>query len=243
MSDGPKTIVLIHGAWHGGWCWHPVLQMLAAHGHRVSAPTLTGLGERAHLLSADVSIDTFVEDVAAHIRFERLHEVVLVGHSFAGTILSALAEQMPDRLSQLIYLDALIVEAGVAPFDQFSPEVQTSRRRKAEETSGGLTLPAPRPEFLGITDEMLGFEILPLLSPHPFRTFTDPAPFFGAVGNGLDCAYVRCVDPVYAPLEGSRIWAEKAGWPIHDLQSGHDCMLISPDETSDLIHQLATGEH
>ncbi|MEM8876930.1 MAG: hypothetical protein AAGD23_03555 [Pseudomonadota bacterium] len=148
---------------------------------------------------------------------------------------------MPDRLSLLVYLDALIVEAGVAPFDQFSPEVQASRREKAEETSGGLSLPPPRPDMLGILDDALAEEVAPKLTPHPFRTFTDPAPFAGPVGGSLDCSYVQCVDPIYAPLETSRKWAKQAGWPIHDLRSGHDCMLISPVETAGLIHRLATG--
>jgi pimeloyl-ACP methyl ester carboxylesterase len=234
-------IVLIHGAWHGGWCWEAVARRLEARGHAAFAPTLTGLGDRAHLLDADVSIETFVDDVAGVLAEIDGDGIVLVGHSFAGTILSALAKRLPQRLSRLIYLDALIVEAGVAPFDQFSPEVQASRRKKAEETSGGLSLPPPRPDMLGIADEALAAEVAPRLTPHPFRTFTDPAPFSGPVGNGLDCVYVQCVDPIYPPLEASRDWARQAGWPLHDLQSGHDCMVISPEETADLIDRLATG--
>lgn len=236
-----RSIVLIHGAWHGGWCWDAVAPLLSARGHAVSAPTLTGLAEKSHLLAPDVSIGTFVDDVAEHLHGTDGDGIVLVGHSFAGTILSSLAERMPERLSRLIYLDALIVEAGIAPFDQFTPEVQASRRRKAAETSGGLSLPPPRPDMLGITDAALAAEIAPRLTPHPFRTFTDPAPFSGTVGAGLDCVYVQCVDPVYAPLAASRDWAQRAGWPVHDLQSGHDCMLISPADTADLIHGLAMG--
>lgn len=236
-----RAIVLVHGAWHGGWCWDGVVPLLEARGHSVYAPTLTGLGDKSHLLDPDVSIETFVRDVAGCLEGVAGNEIVLVGHSFAGTVLSALAEMMPQRLGRLIYLDALMVEAGVAPFDQFSPEVQASRHRKAQETSGGLSLPPPRPDMLGITDEALAAEVEPRLTPHPFRTFTDPAPFTGPVGNGLDCVYVQCVDPIYAPLEASRAWARQAAWPIHDLTSGHDCMLISPDETAALIDQLATG--
>ena len=244
-----RDIVLLHGAWHGGWCWAGVAGRLARQGHRVSAPTLPGLGERAHELSPSTSIELFVADVAAHVEARAARtpvrdddaRIVLVGHSFAGTILSALAERMPERLGRLVYLDALIVEAGVSPFDQFTPAVQASRRRRAEETSGGLSLPPPPPSALGISDDALAAEVAPRLTPHPFRTFTDPAPFSCAVGNGLDCVYVRCIEPVYSPLAASRAWAEAAGWPIEDLASGHDCMLISPDETAALIGRLAGG--
>ncbi len=114
MADG-LTFVLVHGAWHGGWCWVRVADILRSQGHRVFTPTCTGLGERAHLLSKDITLDTFVRDVAGTIAAEELTEVVLVGHSFGGLAISGVAEAMPERLRHLVYLDALIVQPGARP--------------------------------------------------------------------------------------------------------------------------------
>src|SRR5260370_36369022 len=109
--------ILIHGAWHGSWCWTRVHRLLAAGGHRVFTPTLTGLGERSHLLSRDVGLDTHVADAANLMIWEDLRETVLVGHSYGGAVVRHVADRMPERIRSLIYLDAFVPENGKAVFD------------------------------------------------------------------------------------------------------------------------------
>lgn len=106
------AFVLVHGAWHGGWCWRRVADWLTAAGHRVFCPTLTGLGERAHLLTRDVNMTTHIADVLALLESEELHDVVLVGHSYGGIVITGVAARAKARLRQLVYLDSAIVEDG-----------------------------------------------------------------------------------------------------------------------------------
>ena len=122
--------VLIHGAWHGSWCWARVRRLLAAGAHRVFTPTLTGVGERSHLLSRDVGLDTHVADVANLMIWENLRDVVLVGHSYGGVVARHVADRMPDRIRSLVYLDAFVPENGKALFD-YLPDSGESMRQLA----------------------------------------------------------------------------------------------------------------
>ena len=122
------NFVLVHGAWHGGWCWRHVAERLREHGHQVFTPTLTGLGERAHLLDANTGLSSCIADIAGVIAAEELQDVVLVGHSFAGPVITGVADRMPERLKHLVYLDALVVQNGQSALSLFSAEVQQERR-------------------------------------------------------------------------------------------------------------------
>src|SRR6201981_4026089 len=119
--------VLIHGAWHGSWCWARVRRLLAAGAHRVFTPTLTGVGERSHLLSRDVGLDTHVADVANLLIWENLRDIVLVGHSYGGVVARQVAEGMPDRISSLISRDASVPETGKALFDYLPDDGKSLR--------------------------------------------------------------------------------------------------------------------
>src|SRR4030095_5416665 len=107
-----KTFVLVHGAWHGGWCWSRVASILRGRGHIVLTPTQTGVGERSHLLSRSIDLDVFVADIVNVLQWEDLKDVVLVGHSFGGHATSGTADRVPERISQIVYLDAWILENG-----------------------------------------------------------------------------------------------------------------------------------
>src|SRR5690349_6349785 len=111
------TFVLVHGAWHGGWCWRKLSPLLAAQGHEVFAPTLTGLGERSHLAGPEVGLAVHVQDVASLLEFEDLREVILVGHSYGGMVLAGVAGRAAERLSQLVYLDAYVPRHGQSMVD------------------------------------------------------------------------------------------------------------------------------
>ena len=127
MSHRSQTFVLLHGAWHGGWCWERVASILRARGHRVTMPTQTGLGERAHLMSPDIDLEVFTDDLVNHLIWEDLDQIVLVGHSFGGNATSGAASQVPDRIQRLVYLDALVPISGRSPFEDFPPGVVAER--------------------------------------------------------------------------------------------------------------------
>ena len=117
----PSTYVLVHGAWHGGWCWDAVARILRSHGHRVFTPTLSGLGERAHLLSPEIDLQVFVQDVVDVFERHDLSEVILVGHSFGGTIVQPVAERMPQRLRRLVFCNAFVLNDGESLADNVPP--------------------------------------------------------------------------------------------------------------------------
>ncbi len=144
-----KTYVLVHGAFDGGWCWTGVARRLRALGHTVYTPTLTGLGERSHVMAARPTIDTFIEDVAQVLHFEDLTEVLLVGHSFAGSVISGVADRMPERLQHLVYLDAAVALPGQALTDIGPPGLVDGYRARARAAGGdGASIPPPAPEAL-----------------------------------------------------------------------------------------------
>jgi pimeloyl-ACP methyl ester carboxylesterase len=231
-----QTFVLVHGAWHGGWCWVRVADRLRAAGHRVFTPTQTGLGERKHLLSKDITLATFTNDIANLIEAEELSNVILVGHSFGGLAVSGVADVMPDRIQRLVYLDSLIVEVGKSPLDAFPPEVIAARKKAAEETSGGLSLPVPSPSAFAVTDVKDAEWLKRRMTPHPFRTYTSALNIKGPVGNNLPRTYIACVSPIYAALEGVRQWVKaQQGWQWREIATGHDAMVIAPDELTAML--------
>ncbi len=235
----PHTFVLVHGAWHGGWCWREVRAILEAVGHRVFTPTQTGLGERSHLMSRHITLETFIEDIAQVIRFEQLEDVVLVGHSFGGHAVSGIADRMPERLRHLIYLDSMLLENGQSAFDTLPADVVAGRAKAAEETSGGLSLPPSSLKGLGIFKEEDAAKVAGRLTPHPLSTYASKLTLANPIGNGIARTYITCTDPVYAPLAASRELARRLGWPMMELQTGHDAMITAPEATANLLMQIA----
>lgn len=145
------TFMLVHGAFHGGWCWKKVLPLLRAVGHEVFTPTLTGLGERAHLLTPTTNLQTHVQDVTAALEYEDLSGVVLVGHSYGGMVITAVAERVPERLRHLVYLDALVPGDGQTLFDLITPEGRARHHDMARTSGEGWRIPPCSLEDLGVT--------------------------------------------------------------------------------------------
>ena len=231
-----QTFVLVHGAWHGGWCWSRVADRLRTAGHQVFTPTQTGLGERRHLLSKDITLDTFIKDIVNVIEAEELSNVILVGHSFGGLAISGTADAMPDRIRHLVYLDSLMVEGGKSPFDSLPPDVVAARRKAAEETSGGLSLPAPPPSAFGVSDAKDTDWVKRRLTPHPLGTYTSTLNIKGPVGNNLPRTYIHCTTPSYAALQGSRNWVKaQQGWRWAEIATGHDAMVMAPEELTRML--------
>ncbi|MBX7502402.1 alpha/beta hydrolase [Qipengyuania sp. YG27] len=229
------TFVLVHGAWHGGWCWREVRAGLEEHGHRTFAPTMTGLGERKHLLSPDISIDILVKDLVNVLEYERLEEVVLVGHSFGGAVLPGVAECARGRIAKLVFLDAAVLEDGESIFAMVDPEIVEERMRAAKIRHDGLAIPLPTQADLGITDDQLWNEIEGLLTPHPIATYESPIRLSGKPGAGMKCEYIQCTSPEYAPLAWARERARSYGWPTRDIATGHDAMLTAPSVLVEML--------
>lgn len=230
-----KTFVLLHGAWHGSWCWARVADPLRARGHRVTAPTQTGLGERSHLISTDITLETFADDLINHILFEDLTGVTLVGHSFGGNAISVAAERIPDRIAELVYLDATIIGPGESPFDMMPPEVVAERRRLARESSGGVSIPNPPASAFGVLDPHDAGWLEDRLTPHPISTMESRIPLSGAPGGGVAKRYIVCTDPIYPALQKVRDRVTAAGWPVDEILTGHNAMVSAPDALIGLL--------
>lgn len=231
------SFVLVHGGFHGGWCWDQVALRLRALGHVVYAPTQTGCGERAHLLTKTITLDTFVEDITDVFLREGIHDAVLVGHSLGGSAISGVADRMPDRIRQLVYLDAIMLENGQTMFDLLDQSV-VQARLKAADDSGGLAIAAPAAEFFGIRDAAQRQFVQARLTRHPLGTYTSPLKLRHPVGNGLPAVYVQCTDPVFAGLQASRDWVAAHGMRRVEIAAGHDAMITAPDLLVQMLLQL-----
>jgi pimeloyl-ACP methyl ester carboxylesterase len=231
-----QTFVLVHGAWHGGWCWSRVADRLRSAGHLVFTPTQTGLGERKHLLSKNITLDTFTADIVNVIETEELTDVILVGHSFGGNAISGTADVIPGKIRHLVYLDSLMVEGGKSPFDSLPADVVAARRKLAEESSGGLSLPNPPPSAFGVLDAHDAEWVKRRLTPHPLSTYTSRQNIKGPVGNNLPRTYIHCTNPSYAALQASRDWVKaQAGWRWAEIATVHDAMVTAPDELAKML--------
>ncbi len=237
----PSTFVLVHGAWHGGWCWSRVAARLRERGHAVYTPTLTGLGERRHLISPQVNLDTHVEDIVNLLQFEELERVVLVGHSYAGIVISGVADRVPQRLRQLVYLDALLLEPGKSLFSDFPPAVVEQRLKAIRETGGGVGAAAALPPAaFGVKDPADAAWVARHLTPQPVGTYLQPLLLKAPLGNGLPKTYIECTGDPIATLEPTkaRVRAD-AGWQLRTLATGHDAMVTAPAALTELLTDLA----
>lgn len=235
--------VLVHGAYHGGWCWRRVAGSLRSRGHLVLTVTLTGFGERAHLLSPEVGLDTMIDDVVRAVEVEELDNAVLVGHSFGALPVLAALRRLAPRTRQVVILDGLIVEPGEPGFSGLSADVARDRRAAAKRYPGGLAIPAPPAEIFGVTDPTDLAWVSRQLSPHPLRGFTDPFPGDGSVDVGTPVTYLRCTNPPFAGLSGTWKVACRQGWQLREVAAAHDAMITHPDLiTSELIHAATSSD-
>ena len=204
---------------------------------------MTGLGERKHLMSKNITINTYVKDVGNHILYNDIKNIILVGHSFSGNVVSGLAEKYKDRIKQLIYFDSMLVEGGETPFDITNSEITKERIKLAEEFDNGISIPPPSLEKFGIRDFKLVKLLEQKLTPTPLSIFQSKLNIKNEIGNGIPLCYVQCVNPLYEALHSSREKAKELRWPIYDLQSGHDAMLSHPKETINLFFKILSDNN
>ena len=238
------TYLLVHGAWHRAEAWERVVPLLAATGHRVLAPSLTGHGDKAHLLGPEVGLDTHVEDIVKLIIEEDLSEVVLVGHSYAGLVVSAVANQLPDRIAHLVYLDAMVPQDGESALDVV-PMTQALIDQAA--TSGTAWRIPPLPELppplglFGVTDPADAAWLRTLLSDEPVRCFQQPVRLGNPAADTIPRTHIHCVrnkpeGTTHRPIPA--IQPNGAPAQVWELPTGHDCMVTMPVELTDLLLKL-----
>jgi pimeloyl-ACP methyl ester carboxylesterase len=244
-----QTIVLVHGAWHGGWCWRDVADRLAARGARVFAPTMTGLGDRVHLRSAYRGLETFITDITGVIEREELTGVTLVGHSFGGMVITGVADRLPARVKRLVYLDAVVPRGGhsmVAPPGISPATVAATIAGLAALTPDGEWM-APIPlDALGLADapHRLRDRIARGLTPHPLSSWTDVLHFING-GPRAPSMYIWCNAPAMErtsfPSHYENAKAGKYGphWTTHVIATGHEAMFTAPAQTAALIAEAA----
>jgi pimeloyl-ACP methyl ester carboxylesterase len=239
--DTPRNFVLVHGAWHGGWCWSRVRDRLSWLGHRVFTPTLTGLGERSHLLSASISLETHITDVVNVIEWEDLDDVVLVGHSYGGWVISGVAEHVLARLASIVFVDALLPQGGQSLLHHGKPG--GNREILAAQARGKVSRPGPSALDLGIRDPADREWVDSKLTEQPIGVSLSPIRLTGARDRVPKKTYVLATR--YAGSSSERFRAihdrlsRTSGWSVRQVSSGHDVMVDAPGELAEILVEVA----
>lgn len=237
--------LLIHGAWHGGWCWDRVVPRLEEAGHRTVAPTLSGLEQERSEAVDQIDLSTHVDDVVEAARSLESGCLVLVGHSYAGFAVTGAADRLREEVSLYVYLDAGLPArmdpgSSFAWSDSLSPERKRERLEAITDLGLGPVLPAPPPEAFGV-ESARDIELLAERTrPMPAGTVTGSVTMERGGSDGLDRVYVHSVEPAYRPLGDTPTRpASDPTWGYMELATGHDSMLTAPDELAELLDGLA----
>lgn len=240
------NFVLVHGAWHGGWCWQRVTSLLQQQGHRVHAVTLTGLGERAHLLAPGITLDTHIDDVISAIEVEELHDVVLAVHSYAGMIGTAVADRLGKHLKHLVYVDAVVPKPGESWSSTQSAATQ-QQRLSAAQASTRFSFPPPDPEVFGLQGEDREW-VKRRQTPHPGNTYQAPLDFDMKRVAAVPRTFVNCTQPALATIEPSRLRVKDpkfwdGAWlpnsKVVEIKTGHDPMVTEPAALAKILADCA----
>jgi len=230
------TFILVHGAWSGGLIWRNVARALRKADHEVYTPTLTGLGERRHLLNGEIDLDTHIQDILGVIDYEDLSGFVLVGHSYGGAVVTGVADAVPERVGSLVYLDAFVPENGQSLVD-----IVPAGMPKPSTAAGDHWLSAPIPvERYGETSAQVREYAARKRLPHPTACFTQPLKLTGGIGRIRRNTYIYCNHP--APTAFTPVYERlrnKPGWTVHTLPCTHFAQLDMPDELTTLLLQAA----
>jgi pimeloyl-ACP methyl ester carboxylesterase len=248
-----SVYVLVGGGWLGGWCWQGIARRLRDEAHDAYPVTLTGLGERVHLASPQVDLDTHITDVVNLIEFEDLHDTVLIGHSYAGLVITGVADRVPDRISQLVYLDTGPLPDGTVLIETFPPEARRHIEQQVEESGDGWRFPMPPQEELATFGSLEGLDDarIELLRSRavdqPFGTFTSPLRLENPAREALPKVGILCsfsLEEVQALIaSGNPLFRELAGpnWRFVELPTGHYPMFSRPDDLASVLLDLPSG--
>jgi pimeloyl-ACP methyl ester carboxylesterase len=234
-----QQYVLIHGAWHGAWCWARVLPLLRAAGCVSHAVTLTGVGDRAHLFSPEIRLAVHIQDVINLIICEELDNVVLVGHSYGGMVITGVAdilmEQQRPVLQHLVYLDAIVPHPGESWSSQHAPDAVAARIKSAMTDGGGVAIPPPDPKVFGL--EGRDYEwVKRRMTPQPLGLYQEPLHFDAVRVATLPRTFIDCTEPPFAGIAAmrKRVRAE-AGWRVWELKAAHDAMIRAPRQLAETL--------
>jgi pimeloyl-ACP methyl ester carboxylesterase len=232
--------VLVHGGGHGGWCYQPVARLMRAQGHEVYTPTLTGLGEREHLLSPAVDLETHITDVVKLLQFEDLSEVILVGHSYGGMVITGVADRASERIRNLVFLDAAMPQNGQSLVDHAGPFMLAARTRSRIVNGMELVLfPGEDPmNFFGVKDPEQIAWMKPKLTPHPWKCFDQKLVLKNeAAMRKIPLSVIVCSfhmnDEARAALKAlsnGRFW---------EIDTGHDLMVTEPAAVAEMLLRIA----
>jgi pimeloyl-ACP methyl ester carboxylesterase len=237
------TYVLVRGGGHGGWCYGPVAQILRSAGHEVHAPTLTGLGDRSHLLRPDIDLDTHIADVVGVLHYEDLRDVILVGHSYGGMVITGVADGAPDRVSHLVYLDAATPVDGQSLVDIAGPMMEAARAQGRVVDGVELVLfpgTEPLPDY-GVTDPDDIAWMGERLTPHPWRCFEQPLRLTNEAALwAIPQSQIVCTSTL-ATRDPARMEAARAAGRLWDIDTGHDLMITEPEAVAALLLKVAAA--
>jgi pimeloyl-ACP methyl ester carboxylesterase len=232
-----NTFVLIHGAWHGGWCWRRVADLLTARGHKVFTPTLTGLGERSHLMSASINLDTHITDIVNVIEWEELSNICIVAHSYAGWPVSGALERVLARISSIVWLDAFKPADGQRGFDITNEQGKSAILAAVEK--GEPSRPAPKAAMFHVNAKDQAW-VDAKTTRQPVGVSMQPIKLTGARERVAKKTYIRA--PLYPQPAFDRAYAEcKADktWRTLEAPCGHDVMVDAPEWLVEVLLQAA----
>jgi pimeloyl-ACP methyl ester carboxylesterase len=224
------TFVFVHGGWDGGWSWSKVEKLLRPAGHEVFRPTLTGSGERVHLASPDVNLDTHIMDVVNVLVYEDLHDAIVVGVSYGGMVITGVADRVPERIAQLVYLDAYLPQNGQSAVDLIGPEMLAAVEAIANAVGDGWRVPHDPPDAYNRTDFTLN-------AGKQRITLGNPAA--ASIKRTFICCTERDKTGIMAPIEKAAARAREEGWDYYELATKHWPVWDQPDVVADLLLRLA----
>ncbi len=234
-----RTFVLVHGASRGGWCYARVAERLRAQGHRVLTPTLSGLAERSSENTRPINLTTHIHDILDLFRWEELEDVVLCGHSYGGMVVGGVADRIPDRIRNLVFLDAVIPENGTCMADYTFPgEALLEVMGAVGAFGGGLLLPAPPAAFFNVNEADRAM-VDRLCTPHPMASLIEKISLGGDHERIRNRAYIHATNwgfpPIVQQYERARALP---GWKVFEVESGHDIMIDAPDRLAEILNAL-----
>ena len=245
-ADKPSTFVLVHGTWLGGWIWHDVAEKLRALGHQVYTPTLTGMGERHHLINPEVGLETHIQDITAVIDYEELKEVILIGHSFSGVALTGAADRRRSAIKHIAFFDALIPHVGRMTAVEKNPDgsdnEQLAKKRALLKDGYKMVFWDSYPIKMMVGDDHpeIQAKLRRVVSPAPIKGWTDELVLKNGGWEGLPRTCYRAMSQAFAP-SSPKMWqvATQPGWQLIELPVGRMGMLTQPDIVAAAFAKLA----
>lgn len=236
------TFVLVHGSSHGGWCWKKVIPLFRKGGHEVFTPTLTGLGERNHLVSKDIGLATHILDILQVLKYEDLDNVILVGHSYGGLVIGGVAEKVPERIKHLVYLDAYIPQDNKSAFDIINYletiskfQFHDFKERTLKEQGKEWLIKPYKPEEFGVTNPNDIIWMKSRLDPMPWHTHDQTLRITNPTAKTLAKSFICCSEFGYAQFKALKSTKD---WDYHELMKGHDVMITAPFELVQLLETI-----